>query len=97
MAGAVLILSSAAGTLASITIGSLFGWEYLLLAPVIGSLFMAAAALLINGCTEDEIDRSIRSERLNDRDARLLALLNDCPIRRRPLVIDRDGRIIGGR
>jgi hypothetical protein len=35
---------------------------------------MAAASLLINGCTEDEIDRSIRSERLNDRDARLLAL-----------------------
>jgi uncharacterized membrane protein YraQ (UPF0718 family) len=76
---------------------AVFGWEYLLLAPVVGSLAAAAMGLIITTRTETRIRQSIWAEDLNDRHERLRDLLNDCPIRRRPLVIDRDGRIIGGR
>jgi hypothetical protein len=62
----------------------------LLVAPFVASLAVASMAATIAARDGD-------NGHLRDRDERLRDLLNDCPIRRRPLVIDRDGRIIGGR
>jgi hypothetical protein len=54
-----LTFAAFVGTAATIAGAAIFGWEYLLLAPVVGSLAAAAMGLLIATRTEALIRQSI--------------------------------------